>query len=135
MIKTLGNLEEFNCLIEEQKLNTDKLYLLFYTATWCGPCKSIYPLIERIDAKISDVLIYKIDINNDCKEGDKDAMKISSVNDVSSMPTFHLYKGGKLVKQIIGANKIKLLQTIKILISGLSEDNQPEDNQPESDSK
>jgi thioredoxin 1 len=113
MIKTLGSLEEFNCIIEEQKLNSDKLYLLFYTATWCGPCKSMYPLIERIDVQIPNIYIFKIDVDDDCKEDEEDDMKISNVNDVTCMPTFHLYKNGEIVKKIIGAKKIELLQEIK----------------------
>lgn len=117
MIKTLCSLEEFNSIIDEQKLNSKRLYLLFYTATWCGPCKSIYPLIERIDVKIPNVHVYKIDVDNDCKEDEEDEMKISSVNDVTCMPTFHLYKNGEIVNKIIGVKKIELLNAIKINIS------------------
>ena len=45
-MKTLCNFDEFNKIIEEQKVKNNNLYLLFYTASWCGPCKFIYPLIS-----------------------------------------------------------------------------------------
>ena len=114
MIKTLSNLEEFNNVIKEQ---TEELYLMFYTASWCGPCKFIYPLIERLDVQIKGISIYKIDVDNDNINTDDDKnSKISVVNDVDCMPTFHLYKKGKIISKIIGANKIKLLKEIKIYL-------------------
>ena len=112
MIKSIGNLEEFNSIIKEQKNNANKLYIIFYTASWCYPCKTIYPLIERLNTKIST--IYKVDVDNDSKEDEEDANKISVVNEITCMPTFHLYKNGEIVKKITGSNKKELLEEIKI---------------------
>jgi len=52
-----------------------------------------------------------VDVDND---GDEESEKISIVNGIESMPTFHFYKNGELVDKLSGANKIELLQKVKI---------------------
>ena len=47
-------------------LKGKECHILFYfTATWCGPCKRIYPLIEKLSEGLdeSKVEIYKVDID------------------------------------------------------------------------
>jgi thioredoxin 1 len=114
-MKTLCNFDEFNKIVEEQKVeNNNNLYLLFYTASWCGPCKLMYPLIERLSVQIPTLEVYKIDVDNDSDSDGGDS--ISDKNNVTTMPTFHLYKKGEIVSEMIGVNKIKLLKDIKIHI-------------------
>lgn len=109
MVKALINIEEFKEVFKNVEIN--RLIIIFYTATWCGPCKFIYPLIEELDVRAQHISIYKVDVDND---GDDEDEKISSVNDISSMPTFHFYKNGNLIDKLTGANKIELLKKVKI---------------------
>lgn len=79
-------------------LSTNKYIFLFFTASWCGPCKSIKPQIEEIANKIvnKNIIFYKIDIG----ENEELAEKMN----VRSVPTFVLIKDGKIVKYFVGAN-------------------------------
>ena len=78
-----------NELIDGEKLLKDdsKLFILYFTATWCGPCKRIYPLVNSIIKKLPEqykelFLFYKVDID--------DNDEICTKYDISSVPTFIL---------------------------------------------
>ena len=73
-------------------LKDQKSYTLFYfTASWCGPCQKIKPLIEQISKKSDNdkLEIYKIDID----ENDKLALDLN----IDSVPTFFLYFKDKYI--------------------------------------
>ena len=36
-------------------LNEDKYILLFFTASWCGPCKKIYPELQQLSNKLKGI--------------------------------------------------------------------------------
>jgi len=36
----------------EEMIDTTKSYVLYFTASWCGPCKSIYPLFDELSKSI-----------------------------------------------------------------------------------
>ena len=69
-------------------LDTDKYILLFFTASWCGPCKKIYPDLEELYKKLDKDLIefYKIQIDDDDNE------EICEIFKVESVPSFFLMK-------------------------------------------
>ena len=89
-------------------LSTDKYIFLFFTASWCGPCKSIKPKIDEIAGKIinPNVIFYKIDISENEELADK--MNITSV------PTFVLIKDGKIIKHFVGANLKYVHELLKL---------------------
>ena len=83
-------------------------YLLFYfTATWCGPCQKIKPLLEKISegSDSSKLEIYMIDID----ENDK----IASEFKIRSVPSFYLYHKKELKGQTGGADIKKVQELLK----------------------
>ncbi|KAK7170738.1 hypothetical protein R3I94_000823 [Phoxinus phoxinus] len=85
----------------------NKLVVVDFTATWCGPCQSIAPffkeLSERQDNK--DVVFLKVDVD--------DAQDVAAFCDIKSMPTFQFYKNGLKVDEFSGSNQSKLEEKIK----------------------
>lgn len=66
-----------------------------FWASWCGPCRMIGPVLERIASERHDVKVVKI--NND------ENIRIASRFGVRALPTLLFFKDGKPVDQVIGA--------------------------------
>ncbi len=77
-------------------LESDKPVLVDYWAVWCGPCRMIAPILEEIDASHGEkIQIAKLNVD----ENPRTAAEYGIV----SIPTLNVFKGGRVVKQIIGA--------------------------------
>lgn len=92
----------------ESKLNaatrTSRLVILYFTATWCGPCRFISPLYKSLAAKYAKVVFLKVDID--------EARDVAARWNISSVPTFHFIRNGKEVDKVVGADKSELERKI-----------------------
>jgi thioredoxin 1 len=80
----------------EEVLSSDKPVLVDFWAEWCGPCRQIAPSLEAIAAEHEEAItIVKLNID----ENPVTAAKYG----VMSIPTLNVYKGGEVVKTIVGA--------------------------------
>lgn len=86
-----------------QLLTTYQRALLFFSASWCHPCKQMTPIVQRLELERPDLVIIKIDIEK-CLEMTKAAR-------IQSIPTFQVYLGnGKVSPTIlVGAQSILAL--------------------------
>ena len=85
--------------------NSAPLTVLYFTATWCGPCKAIAPTVQAFSEKYPTVNFYKIDV---------DALEeLTMYAGVDCMPTFQLYKGGEHINTLEGANAVALEEMIQ----------------------
>ncbi len=77
---------------------TDKLLVIDYSTTWCGPCKLIYPKFEELSEKYPNVLFYKC-------IGDKsdEAGAVMKREGIRSVPAFHFWKNGSRQEVVMGA--------------------------------
>jgi thioredoxin 1 len=66
----------------------------------CGPCKFIHPIYERMAEENPDVVFTEVDVD----EADDVAAHVG----IKAMPTFHFYKGGEKVEEMMGADTNKL---------------------------
>jgi thioredoxin 1 len=80
---------------EEVVLKSDKPVLVDFWAQWCGPCKMIGPVLEEISGERDDVIIAKMDI-------DENPETPTSFG-VRSIPTMLVFKGGEAVATAMGA--------------------------------
>ncbi|XP_028801934.1 thioredoxin H2-like [Neltuma alba] len=85
--------------------STNKLMVIDFTATWCGPCKMMDPIIKDFAAKYADVEFIKIDVD--------ELMEVASEFKVQAMPTFLLIKKGTVVDKTVGARKEELQKLIE----------------------
>ncbi|KAJ7943542.1 Thioredoxin [Quillaja saponaria] len=84
---------------------TNKLLVLDFTATWCGPCKYMEPVIKDFAAKYTEVEFIKIDVD--------ELTGVAQEFQVQAMPTFLLIKKGKVVDELVGAKKEELQKLIE----------------------
>jgi thioredoxin 1 len=89
----------------ETIINSSTPTLVDFSAEWCGPCKAMGPVLQEVAGKIKDKgRIVKIDV-------DKNRALSSKLN-IMGVPTFILYKDGKMVWRESGmqsANKLEKL--------------------------
>lgn len=91
---------------EAEVIKSDIPVLVDFWANWCGPCKMISPMIDRIAAVYAGKLkVGKMDV-------DANSASPSSLA-VRSLPTLMLFKGGKMADQIIGlVSEVQLKKAI-----------------------
>ncbi|XP_062161444.1 thioredoxin O2, mitochondrial [Alnus glutinosa] len=99
---------EFNSSLS--KVQDESLPAIFYfTAVWCKPCRLISPMLDVLSGKYPHVTTYKIDID---QEG---LVSVLSKLDITSVPTIHFFKNGQKAAEVIGADVIRMKNTMEEL--------------------
>ncbi len=90
MAKVLNNSEFYNKI-----KNSDKLVVIDFFATWCGPCKMLTPIFESLSNEMSDKVDFgKIDIDR--------SLEVAQEFNIVSVPTMIIFKNGKMVEKMVG---------------------------------
>lgn len=100
MVQVVSSNEEFAKIIQGSGLTVVDFY-----AVWCGPCKAIAPVLDQFASQLPNVTFIKVDVD---QSGD-----IAREYQVSAMPTFKLFKNGKEVGELVGADPNRLRQLIE----------------------
>ena len=76
-------------------MHSEKLVLLDFWASWCGPCRMVSPIVDEIAAERSDIKVCKINVD--------EQPELAAQFGVMSIPTLVVIKNGKVVNQAVGA--------------------------------
>jgi thioredoxin 1 len=101
------NVLEINDLnFETEVLQAKEPFLLDFSAVWCGPCKMLTPIVEKIaDEGVGKVKVGKLDID--------DSPGVAAKFGIRGVPTVVVFKGGKESARHVGVtNKETLLKLI-----------------------
>ena len=76
-------------------INSDKLTVVDFYATWCGPCRKLSPILEEVETELNDrVNFAKIDSD--------DNIDAAKEYQVSGLPTLLVFKNGEVVERMVG---------------------------------
>ena len=81
---------------EQEVLKSDTPVLVDFWAQWCGPCRMVAPVLDQIATEMDGkVRVAKLDVDSN--------QKIAYQFQVSSIPTFILFKDGQMADRMMGA--------------------------------
>ena len=77
-------------------LESEKLVIVDFWATWCGPCRMLSPLLDEVEEEMADkIIVVKVNVD--------DADEIAMRYRIMSIPTLLFFKNGALVDRTVGA--------------------------------
>ena len=80
----------------DELLQREKLVIVDFWATWCGPCRMLSPLLDEVEAEMEDkVEVVKVNVD----DADEIAMRFR----IMSIPTLLFFKNGEMVDRSVGA--------------------------------
>ncbi|MBN8226488.1 thioredoxin [Corallococcus macrosporus] len=103
-----GNVIELgDAEFQREVLESQEPVLVDFTATWCPPCRVIAPVIDSLAAEYQGRMkMVKLNVD--------DHPKTPEQYGIRAMPTLLFFKGGKVVKQVVGAvPKAKLEEAVR----------------------
>jgi len=81
---------------QAEVLEAEKPIMVDFWAEWCGPCRAVSPILDKIAEENADKLsIVKLNVD--------DNPEIAMKYGITSIPAMYVFKGGEVVKRVIGA--------------------------------
>lgn len=79
----------------EEKIDAHPIALVDFWAPWCPPCKAMHPILEKLSARLPDVFVGKVNVDEE--------QELAQGLEIKSLPTFVLFLNGQRVDTSMGA--------------------------------
>ena len=101
MVREINGLNEL-----KEVITTNKKVLVDIWAVWCGPCKMLSPIVDKVAEDNKDLCVIKVNID--------DNEDIANTFGVEAIPTLLVFEDGKLVNQNVGfIPEVKVKELVK----------------------
>jgi thioredoxin 1 len=89
-----ANLRAADAALARATVAAGGLVLLDFAASWCGPCRSLVPVIADLARRHPGLTVLEVDVEHD--------VELADAYDIRSVPAFLLFKGGACVERATG---------------------------------
>ncbi|KAL7314400.1 thioredoxin trx1 [Mucor circinelloides] len=89
----------------KELISQDKLVIVDFHATWCGPCKMIAPKLQKLANTFTDAVFAKVDVD--------EVADVAAEYQVRAMPTIMYFRNGQKIGEVVGANMANIEAKVK----------------------
>lgn len=90
----------------EEVMKSEKPVLVDFWASWCGPCRMVIPVVEKIAEEYPEYKVVKVNVDEE--------QELAAQFGVMSIPTLMVVKNGEVVNKSVGAkNKQQILAMLQ----------------------